>query len=139
MRRSFILFEQIRRSISEAPHTQLLIDESLTSVFDVFEASQAPGMSFDETLGGAVSSGPGGSGSPGSHLDYAGLLGAEVGGTSPYLIAPFDHPDDHRLLVSGTGLTHTGTAGRTVCHAGVCHHHHPAGPRACPTRNRLHP
>ena len=92
------------------------IDESLTSVFDVFEASQASGMSFDETLGEAGSSG---SGSTGSRLNYAELLGAEVGGNSPYLIVPFDHPDDHRLLVSGTGLTHTGSAkSRDQMHTG---------------------
>ncbi|MCZ6539734.1 MAG: GguC family protein [Chloroflexi bacterium] len=92
------------------------VDESLTSVFDVFEASQASGTPFDETLSGAGSLDSGGSGDSGrpgnnfSRLDYGELLGAEVGGNSPYLIAPFDHPDDHRLLVSGTGLTHTGSA-----------------------------
>ena len=83
------------------------VAESLKSVFDVFEASQESGKSFDETLLAAGSSGSGGSV---SRLDYAELLGAEVGGSSPYLIVPFDHPDDHRLLVSGTGLTHTGSA-----------------------------
>ena len=36
-------------------------------------------------------------------------MDAEVGGTFPYLVAPFDHPDDHRVIVSGTGLTHTGS------------------------------
>lgn len=82
------------------------VDESLTAVYDVFEASQASGKSFDETLAEAGSSG---SGSDVSRLKYAELLGAEVGGNSPYLLAPFDHPDDHRLLVSGTGLTHTGS------------------------------
>ena len=80
---------------------------SLTSVFAVFEASQASGKSFDETLGGPVATD---SSSDVSRLSYADLLAAEVGGDSPYLIAPFDHPDDHRLLVSGTGLTHTGSA-----------------------------
>lgn len=76
-------------------------NESLTSVFDVFEASQAAGKSFDETLLMA--------GASGRRLSYAELLGAAVGGDSPYLIAPFGHPDDHRVLVSGTGLTHTGS------------------------------
>ena len=82
-------------------------DGSLTSVFDVFEASQASGKSFDDTLAGAVAFNPG---DDASRLNYAELLGAEVRGDSPYLIAPFDHPNDHRMLVSGTGLTHTGSA-----------------------------
>ena len=82
-------------------------DGSLTSVFAVFEASQAAGRSFDETLAGpGAASGD----DAASRLDYPGLLGAEVGGSSPYLVAPFGHPDDHRVLVSGTGLTHTGSA-----------------------------
>jgi hypothetical protein len=75
---------------------------SLSSVFDVFELSQAVGKSFDETLTGAASEGS-------DRLNYAELRGAEVGGDSTYLIAPFDHPDDHRVIVSGTGLTHTGS------------------------------
>ncbi|MDE0593258.1 MAG: GguC family protein [Dehalococcoidia bacterium] len=75
---------------------------SLSSVFDVFELSQAVGKSFDETLTGAAFEGS-------DRLNYAELLAAEVGGDSTYLIAPFDHPDDHRVIVSGTGLTHTGS------------------------------
>ena len=86
-------------------------DSSLTSVFDVFEASQASGKSFDETLLRA--------GAAGKRLDYSELLGAEVGGTSAYLIAPFDHPDTHRVIVSGTGLTHTGSMkSRDQMHSG---------------------
>ncbi len=77
-------------------------DSSLTSVYDVFEASQLSGTSFDETLSDAAGGGS-------SRLSYTELLSSEVGGDSPYLIAPFDHPDKHRLLVSGTGLTHTGS------------------------------
>lgn len=85
---------------------------SLSSVFDVFEASQAAGKSFDETLGGAASEGS-------DRLNYADLLAAKVGGDSTYLIAPFDHPDEHRVIVSGTGLTHTGSMkSRDQMHSG---------------------
>ncbi len=85
---------------------------SLTSVFDVFEASQDSGKSFEETLGAA------GKGSA-DRINYAGLLAAKVGGDSTYLIAPFDHPDSHRVLVSGTGLTHTGSMkSRDQMHSG---------------------
>jgi hypothetical protein len=88
------------------------LDGSLTSVFDVFEASQASGESFDDTLAGAAGDGS-------SRLNYAELLAAEVGGVSAYLLAPFDHPDTHRVIVSGTGLTHTGSMkSRDQMHSG---------------------
>ncbi len=78
-------------------------DRSLSSVFDVFEVSQITGKSFDQVLSNKdLTNGA-------DRFTYADLLGAEVGGTSPYLVAPFDHPDDHRIIVSGTGLTHTGS------------------------------
>ncbi len=85
---------------------------SLTSVFDVFEASQAAGASFEDTLAGAI-------GDDASRLDYGDLLAAKVGGDSAYLIAPFDHPDTHSVVVSGTGLTHTGSMkSRNQMHSG---------------------
>ena len=85
---------------------------SLTSVFDVFEASQNSGKSFEETLDDAGKSGA-------NRVNYAGLLAAEVGCDSPYLLAPFDHPDTHRVIVSGTGLTHTGSMkSRDQMHSG---------------------
>ena len=74
----------------------------LTSVFDVFQASQASADSFDDTLAN-------GANNQSDRLIYANLLDAEIDGNTPYLIAPFDHPDSHRVLVSGTGLTHTGS------------------------------
>ena len=78
-------------------------DRSLSSVFDVFEVSQITGKSFDQTLGDIdLVNGA-------DRLNYSDLLSAEVGGPSPYLVVPFDHPDDHRVVVSGTGLTHTGS------------------------------
>ena len=78
-------------------------DRSMSSVFDVFEVSQATGKAFDETLANKDLT------NNAERLSYADLLSAEVGGTAPYLVAPFDHPDDHRVIVSGTGLTHTGS------------------------------
>ena len=58
----------------------------LTSVFDVFEASQASADSFDDTLAN-------GANNQSDRLIYANLLDAEIDGNTPYLIAPFDHPD----------------------------------------------
>ena len=69
-------------------------DRSLSSVFDVFEVSQITGKSFDQTLSNKdLTNGA-------DRFTYADLLGAEVGGTSPYLVAPFDHRDDDRVIVS---------------------------------------
>ena len=85
---------------------------SLSSVFDVFEASQFAGKSFDDTLAGAASV-------DSDRLNYFQLIEAEIGGDSAYLITPFDHPDDHRVIVSGTGLTHTGSMqSRDQMHSG---------------------
>lgn len=40
--------------------------------------------------------------------DYADLLSAQPGGEEPFLHPPVDTLDPHRLLITGTGLTHTG-------------------------------
>lgn len=42
-------------------------------------------------------------------LPYGALLNAEFGGSEPFLHPPLDHPDPHRVLISGTGLTHLGS------------------------------
>ncbi len=46
---------------------------------------------------------------PSATLDWEALWHASPGGTEPFLLAPLDHPDPHHVLVSGTGLTHTGS------------------------------
>ena len=42
-------------------------------------------------------------------LSWRALLDGTPGGTEPFLHPPLDHPDPHRVLVTGTGLTHTGS------------------------------
>ena len=42
-------------------------------------------------------------------LSYEKLLEATPGGGRPFLHPPLDHEDTHRVLVTGTGLTHTGS------------------------------
>jgi hypothetical protein len=42
-------------------------------------------------------------------LDWESLWRAAPGGSEPFLHVPLDHPDPHHVLVSGTGLTHTGS------------------------------
>jgi len=42
-------------------------------------------------------------------LDYPTLLKGVPGKNESFLHPPLDHPDPHRVLVTGTGLTHTGS------------------------------
>ena len=75
---------------------------SLTYVFQVFDAAQNSGIGFEQLLQEAM-------GASNARLDYVQLLEAPVGGDSPFLRPPVDHVDPHRVLISGTGLTHTGS------------------------------
>lgn len=53
-------------------------------------------------------------------LDYRSLWNASPGGSEPFLRPPIDHPDPHRVLVTGTGLTHTGSMkSRDQMHGGL--------------------
>ena len=74
---------------------------SLTYVFQVFDAAQNSGVGFEHLLQEAA-------GASNSRLNYAELLGAPIGGDAPFLHAPVDHIDPHRVLIPGTGLTHPG-------------------------------
>ncbi|MEO1994212.1 MAG: AraD1 family protein [Planctomycetaceae bacterium] len=42
-------------------------------------------------------------------LSYPELLASQPQENRPYLCPPLDHDDPHRVLISGTGLTHTGS------------------------------
>jgi hypothetical protein len=55
-------------------------------------------------------------------LGWHELLDAIPGGPKPFVVPPLDHADPHRVLVSGTGLTHTGSMeSRDQMHAGQKH------------------
>ncbi len=43
-------------------------------------------------------------------LPYQSLLSAQPNGSDPWLLSPLDHPDPAHCLISGTGLTHLGSA-----------------------------
>lgn len=77
-------------------------DSQLRFVVDVFAAAQGAGRSFADFLGEVSAKD--------SLRSFAleELLAARPGGRSPFLHPPLDHADPHRVLVSGTGLTHTG-------------------------------
>jgi len=78
------------------------VDESLDRVIAVFDAACRDGVSFEERLQRTLDGGEA------SRADYEELLAGRPGGTAPFLHPPLDHPDPHYVLVSGTGLTHTG-------------------------------
>jgi hypothetical protein len=78
------------------------VDQSLDRVVAVFDAACHDGVSFEERLQRALGAGEA------SRSDYGELLAGRPGGSAPFLHPPLDHPDPHYLLVSGTGLTHTG-------------------------------
>ena len=75
---------------------------ALSTVYAAFEATQGEGIGFEEILERAASNSS-------TRLNYASLYEAPVGGSGPFLRAPLDHEDPHRVLISGTGLTHTGS------------------------------
>lgn len=77
-------------------------DSELQFVVDVFSAAQKAGRSFGEFLDDLAAQ----DSLPTFSLEE--LLAARSGGSEPFLHPPLDHADPHRVLVSGTGLTHTG-------------------------------
>ena len=75
---------------------------ALSTVYAAFEAAQDAGIGFEEILENAASESS-------TRLDYGALYEAPIGGSGPFLRAPLDHEDPHKVLISGTGLTHTGS------------------------------
>jgi hypothetical protein len=75
----------------------------LAFVYDMFQAAVEANQSlaeFVESLAPVNSS---------ATLSRQSLFSAAPGGTEPFVHPPLDHPDPHRVLVTGTGLTHTGS------------------------------
>lgn len=76
-------------------------DPALQSIYDVAQSGFDNGTSFEQVLSANLGAA--------KRVPYDDLLSATPGGNSPYLISPVAHEDPHRILVSGTGLTHTGS------------------------------
>jgi hypothetical protein len=79
------------------------IRPDLKFVVDFFDAAcqaQKPLEAFVQSL---ITEGRG------STLEWPALWNAEAGGRQPFLLPPVDHSDPHRVLVSGTGLSHLGS------------------------------
>ncbi len=77
------------------------VTPDLNSVYDVAQSGFDSGTSFEQVLTANVTAA--------SRIPYNDLLTATPGGSAPYLVSPVAHEDPHRVLVSGTGLTHTGS------------------------------
>lgn len=76
----------------------------LTRTAVVFERASAQQKPMVDFLSGCIKNLDGS-----AVLNYVELLSAAPGGEQPFLHPPLDHPDPHRVMVSGTGLTHLGS------------------------------
>jgi len=74
----------------------------LDHVYAVFLAARSEQLSLGQYLQSLVVS------ADLPSVPYETLLASRPGGDDPFLHPPLDHPDPYRVLVSGTGLTHTG-------------------------------
>lgn len=72
-----------------------------SSVYDAAQIAFDSNRSFENVLTDAMRGA--------ERINYAGLLSAPADGSAAHLISPVAHADPHRVLVSGTGLTHTGS------------------------------
>ncbi len=79
------------------------VHASVTRVADAFTQAYSLGIPLAEHMNGLASA----AGIP--ELDYEELRSHRSPDDGPVLRAPLDHVDPHRLLVTGTGLTHTGS------------------------------
>ncbi|HWA86628.1 MAG TPA: AraD1 family protein [Opitutus sp.] len=95
---------QRRVAIVEEPRLRLL--ENAQSVFGLAQEAVASGLALADLVARRAT---------GEGLDY----GPIHAGASPWrLLVPVDHPEPARCLVSGTGLTHLGSAkNRNAMHA----------------------
>jgi hypothetical protein len=75
----------------------------LAYVYDLFQAAFAARRPLVDFVRSLV---PGNST---ASFSMRALLSGTPGGSTPFICPPLDHADPHRVLVTGTGLTHTGS------------------------------
>ncbi|REJ85581.1 MAG: sugar transporter [Planctomycetota bacterium] len=78
-------------------------DPELTGVYKAFGVAEGRGVSLSQLISEAVDS------SDAQSRSFQELWEAGPTGDRPHLLPPVDHPDPYRMLVTGTGLTHTGS------------------------------
>jgi hypothetical protein len=86
-----------------AVHDVTAARPELRYVVDCFAAAQAAGQSLAEFLTPLAAS------AAAERLAYDPLWAGRDSRSEPTLCPPLDHPDPHRVLVAGTGLTHLGS------------------------------
>ena len=90
------------------------VEAKLTSVYDAFRAAEDRGVSLGEIIETAVDS------AAVQSRPFRELWEADPAGGQAHLLPPVDHPDPYRMLVTGTGLTHTGSMqSRDAMHSAV--------------------
>jgi hypothetical protein len=85
-----------RVALVEEPHLRLL--DGCASIYDLAKAAQAAGIRLSEAAMQRTTA---------ERVDYDRVYG---GRSEWRLLPPIDHPEPARCLVSGTGLTHLGSA-----------------------------
>ena len=89
-------------------------DQDARTVYDLAQQAFAQGQRLVDVVNGLAKK------ADSNRLPYSELLKARPNGSVPYLIAPFDHPEPSRTLVTGTGLTHLGSfQSRDQMHGGT--------------------
>ena len=78
-------------------------NSSIKSTYEAFFESKKSNISLEEFLESIVSQ------TDINHYNYWDLYQQKVNDKKPYLTVPFDHNDQRRIVISGTGLTHTGS------------------------------
>ena len=93
-----------RVALVDEPHLRLL--EGVDSVIALAQEAATTGIALMDLVARRAT---------GAHLDYDPI---HAGGSPWRLLTPVDHPEPARCLVSGTGLTHLGSAkNRNAMHA----------------------
>ncbi|KKC38085.1 FAH family protein [Devosia epidermidihirudinis] len=87
--------DQRRVGIVEASDSLVTPLEAVTTVYDLAQQAIATGQSLQAVIAAAAKS---------AAVDYDALLDNER------VLTPVDHPEPARMLVTGTGLTHIGSA-----------------------------
>jgi hypothetical protein len=104
----------------------------LTHVFDAFQAAAAASLSLPDFVRTAIPN------NSKAGLNRQALFKGMPGGGEPFVHPPLDHPDPHRVLVTGTGLTHLGSMqSRDQMHAAQKEEH--SGPSVATERAATSP
>lgn len=75
---------------------------TVRSTYEAFQTAEQRGLSLEQLLTARAKEAT-------RRFDYKVVLATTPHGGRPFLLPPLDHPDTHRTLITGTGLTHLGS------------------------------